>query len=67
VLRLEARPMRPRAFLAEPLALVDLVFLVVALEEHPLRIVLGGEDVRRNAVEEPAIVRDDERTAREFR
>src|SRR6185312_15059178 len=61
--RLVPRPVRPRAFLAEPLPLVGLVFLVVALEEHPLRVVLRGEDVRRDPVEEPAVVGDDQRAA----
>ena len=36
--------MRPGGVLAEALLLVGLVFLVVAVEEHPLRIALGGED-----------------------
>ena len=58
--------MRPRAFLAEALLLVGFVLLVVALEEHPLRVVLGREDVRGDAVEEPAVVRDDEHAAGEL-
>ena len=40
-----------------PLEVRD-VLLVVALEPHHLRVALEGEDVRRDAVEEPAIVRD---------
>src|SRR5439155_25839200 len=42
---LEAQPMGPGPFLAEPALLVDLVFLVVAVEEEPLRLAFGGEDV----------------------
>ena len=34
----------------------SLVFLIVAGEEIPLRIAFGGQDVRADAVEEPAIV-----------
>ncbi len=41
------------------------VFLVVAFEQHQLRVALEREDVRRDAVEEPAIVRDDDGAARE--
>src|SRR5688572_3037981 len=58
--------MRARALLAEPLPLVLFVLAVVALEERPLRIVLRGENVRRDAIEEPAIVRDDEHAAGEL-
>jgi hypothetical protein len=42
-----------------------LVVLVVALEPHDLAVALEGEDVRRDAVEEPAIVADDDGAARE--
>src|SRR5688500_2354327 len=64
--RLVARTVRTGSFLAEPLALVLLVLAVVALEEYPLRVVLRREDVRRDAIEEPAIVRDDEHAAGEL-
>ena len=55
-----------RGFFAEALPLVGLVFLVVAGEEHGLRLALEGEDVGGDAVEEPAVVRDDEHAAGEF-
>src|SRR5436190_2010352 len=54
------------AVLAHALLLVRLVLLVVAGEEHPLRIVLGGEDVRGDSVEEPTVMRDDQHRAREL-
>src|SRR6185437_1523803 len=65
--RLEPLTMRPRAFLPEAFALVGFVLVEVAFVEHPLRVVLGSKDVRRDAIEEPAVVRDHERAAGEFR
>src|SRR5690348_13203366 len=65
--RLEPLAMRPRAFLAEAFALVGLVLVKVAFVEHPLRVVLRGQDMRRDPIEEPAVVRDHERAAGEFR
>ena len=50
---------------AEQLAAVLLVGLEVALEPRDLRVALEREDVRRDAVQEPAIVGDDHRAARE--
>src|SRR5262245_65706556 len=44
---------------------VLLVCLEVALEPGDLRITLEGQHVRRDAVQEPAVVRDDHRAARE--
>ena len=48
-------------------AIVFLVFLVVAGVETPLRIALAGEDVGTDAVEEPAVVRDDPARCRRTR
>src|SRR5262245_13169034 len=56
--RLEAKSVRPRALLTETLDLVGLVLVEVAGEEHPLAFVLAGQDVRRDAVKEPAVVAD---------
>src|SRR6476469_3889437 len=54
----------------QALDLVGLVGLEVALEPVPVgRVLLGalvGEDVRRDPVEEPPVVGDDDRTAREL-
>src|SRR5512142_123417 len=58
--RLVPDAVRLRALLAEPPPLVRLVLLVVPREEGPPRLALGGEDVRRDPVEEPAVVGDDE-------
>src|SRR3954452_654509 len=60
------RPVRPGGLDAEPLDLVLLVVLEVALEPEPLRVALVGEDVRRHPVEEPAVVADDDGAAREL-
>src|SRR5699024_2422010 len=61
---------RTRRVSAETLDLVLLVGLEVALEPVPVRGVLlralVREDVRRDPVEEPAVVRDDDRAAREL-
>src|SRR3954453_14086124 len=58
-------PVRPVGLVAQPGALVLLVGLEVPLEPHDLRVALEGEHVRGDAVEEPAIVGDDHRAARE--
>src|SRR5205085_224297 len=55
---LEAQAMGLRSLLPQPLPLVLLVLVVVALVEEPARVAFGGEDVRADAIEEPAIVRD---------
>ena len=49
---------------AAPLEVLD-VLRVVALEPDDLAVALEGEDVGGDAVEEPAIVRDHDRAARE--
>src|SRR6185437_6953613 len=41
------------------------VLLIVAFEPVDLRVALEGEDMRGDAVEKPAIVRDHDRAARE--
>src|SRR5438477_3848995 len=58
-------PVRLLRLGAEAAAPVGLVVLVVALEPHRTAVALEGEDVGRNAVEEPAIVADDHRAAPE--
>src|SRR4051812_49074790 len=50
---------------AEPRASVRLVVGIVALEPRDLALALEGEDVRRDAVQEPAVVADDDSAARE--
>src|SRR5690606_38093381 len=77
--RLRSLPMKPMALLQrlEPQApgtgvvtqaalLVFLVLAVVALEELHVRVALEGEDVRGDAVQEPAVVADREGVAREL-
>src|SRR5207253_1675702 len=56
---------RPLGLGAEPAAAVGLVVLVVALEPDDAALALEGEDVGGDAVEEPAVVADDDRAARE--
>src|ERR1700734_1484164 len=41
------------------------IFLIVPLEPDDLGVALEGENVSRDSIEEPAIVRDDHRAARE--
>ena len=65
--RLVAQPVRPRAVLTEALALVEFVVLVAAFDEHPAAFVFRGEHVGGDPIEEPAVVRDDQRAAGEFR
>src|SRR5579885_2897724 len=48
---------------AEAALPIGLVVLVVALEPHDLAVALEGEDVGRDAVEEPAVVADHHDTA----
>src|SRR4051812_36478227 len=62
----EPQPFRCSAGFAEPLLLVRFIFLVIAVEERPLRFAFGGEDVSSDAVEKPAVVRDDKYAAGEF-
>src|SRR5690606_42031516 len=62
---LVADPMRLRRVLAlAPLQILGVVG-VVALEVDDLAVALEREDVRRDAVEEPAVVRDHDGAARE--
>src|SRR5262249_33512049 len=63
---LVAHAVRLRGFLAEASLLVGLVFLVIAGEELDVALVLEREDVGGDAVEEPAVVRDDHRAAGEL-
>ena len=58
--------MRLRSFFTQSLNLVVLVLAVVAFVEEPLAVVLGGEDVGADAVEEPAVMADDDRRAGKF-
>src|SRR5207342_964366 len=64
--RPEAQALGLGAFFTEALLLVGLVLLVVAVEEGPLRVALGGQDVGRDPVEEPAVVADHHDRAGEF-
>src|SRR6516162_2988095 len=61
---------RTRSLRTKSLDLVLLVAVEVALEPEPSARVLVGalprEDVRRDAVEEPAVVRGDHRAARKL-
>src|SRR5690606_33525317 len=63
--RLEAQALRTGVVAHAPL-LVFLVLAVVALEELHVRVALEGEDVGRDAVQEPAVVADHEGVAGEF-
>src|SRR5262245_3921082 len=56
---------RPIGVLAQALLAVALVVLVVALEPHGLAVALEREDVRRDPIEEPPIVGDDDGAAAE--
>ncbi len=51
---------------AEAALPVGLVVLVVAFEPHDATVALEGEDMRADAVEEPAVVADDEGDACKF-
>src|SRR5207247_3859397 len=51
---------------AETALAVRLVVLVVAFEPHHAALVLEREHVRRDPIEEPAVVADHHRTAREL-
>src|SRR6478609_6014171 len=58
--------MRNDAVLAEPAHLVLLVVLEVALEPFDMAVAFEGQDVGRDAVEEPAIMADDDGAAGEI-
>ena len=64
--RLEAQTLGLGSFIAETTALIGLIFVVVAVEEDHFRITLKREDVRRDTIKEPTIMRRNHRTAREF-
>src|SRR5437870_2981389 len=59
-------PVRDDRIRAEPAHLVLLVVLIVALEPLDMALALEGEDVRSDAIEEPAIVADDHGAAGEI-
>src|SRR3546814_18375412 len=61
--RLEPQPVRA-GVVAQAAPLVFLVFAVVALEELHVRVALAGEDMRRDAVQAPPVMRDHESVAR---
>src|SRR5882724_9953079 len=53
-------PVRPVRLVSEQLVAALLVGLEVALEPHHLRVALERQHVRRDAVQEPAVVGDDD-------
>src|SRR6202041_2902893 len=59
-------PQRARPPGGEPLDLVLLVGLEVALEPEPVRAAFPGQDVCRYPVKEPAVVAGDDRAAGEL-
>src|SRR5690606_25068867 len=63
---LEAQTVRLGAFLAEAALLVLLVLAIVALDDLHVRITLDRQNVRGDTVQEPAIVADHQRHAREL-
>ena len=58
-------PMRAVGVGAEAFVALDFVHLVVPLEPDDVRVSLEGQNVRGNAVEKPAVVGGDDRTAAE--
>src|SRR5262245_1493730 len=63
--RLVADAMRPIGLITLAPAQILHVLVVVALEHHDLAVAFEREDVGRDAIEEPAIVRDHDGAARE--
>ena len=59
------RPARPHCVLAQSSDLVGLVVLEVALEPLDVGVALEGQDMRAEAVEEEAVVGDDDGAAGE--
>ena len=59
--RLVFQPVWTFGVVTEPLAALDFVHFVVALEPDDVGVSLEGEDVGRDPVEEPAIVADHHR------
>src|SRR5690606_23831555 len=64
--RAVADPVRRVRVVAEPAAAVGEILGEVAFEPDDAAVALEREDVRRDAVEEPAVVRDDDGAAREI-
>src|SRR5882724_90366 len=62
---LVAYPVRLSGILALALLVILNILLIVAFEPDNLGVALEGEDMCCNAIEEPAIVRNDHRAARE--
>src|SRR5262245_14853163 len=58
-------PMRLIGVSAQPRPAVGLVLRVVAVEPYDFALALEGQDVRCDAVQEPAVVADDDGGARE--
>ena len=58
--------MRACTVFTQTLDLVGLVLLVVAVEEHPLAVAFGRQNVRTDAIEEPAVMADDHDAASKF-
>ena len=58
-------PRRPDGILAQPPDLVSLIILEVALEPFDMGVALEGQDMRAEAVEEEAVVGDDDGAAGE--
>src|SRR5262249_25511248 len=58
--------MRDDAVLAEPAHFVLFIILEVAFKPFDMAVAFEGQDVRRDAVEEPAIMADDDRAAGEI-
>jgi hypothetical protein len=54
---LEANAMRARRFFTKALSLVGFVLVVVAVKEDHLTVAFERQNVRRNSVKEPTIVR----------
>ena len=64
--RLVPQTMRPLAFLAHAPLLVFHVLAVVALVELHVRVAFEDDDVGEDAVQKPAVLRDDQGAAREL-
>ena len=60
------RPVRPRGFLAEAADLVLLIGFEIAFEPFDVAVAFERQDVRRQAIEEEAVVADDHRAAGEI-
>ena len=58
--------MRACTVFTQTLDLVGLVLLVVAVEEHPLAVAFGRQNVHTDAIEEPAVMADDHDAASKF-